>query len=156
MSAPVSREALDFAHIEKRLPDWAGQPYGYISTVTDLNRTRVKKAIRWAIQSRDDIVIVGPTSAPADNIVNIVNRPTSRSLKYIRWNMRYSLTRIRNRIEAALRQHAACEPDATDKAIMENLAADAKAAADQLERNLRLMEILIAKGGSKSPSGTAV
>lgn len=154
-AAPLSREEMDFAHIEKRLPDWAGREYGYIATVSGLTRTRVKRAIRWALEFRRDIVIVGPTSKPGENTLDISPVPTRRSLKYARWNIKYSMTRIRNRIQFVMEQHAAAEIDATDRAIMENLAANARASAEQLERDLVLMEILIAKSGGSGSAGAS-
>lgn len=144
-AAAVSREALDFAHIEKRLPDWTGRDYGFIASVVGLNRSRVKKAIRWALEFRRDIIIEGPTSRPGDNVIDIVTARTTRSLEYARWNQRYVKTRTRNRIQHVMEQHAAMEPNVTDRAIMENIAKNAEASADQLERDLVLMEILLTR-----------
>lgn len=139
---PVSREALDFAHLESHLPAWQGLPYGEIARRVGLNRTRVKRAIRWGIANRDDIVVVGPLSTPGQNTVDIAKKPTTRSVKYGRWNTQYVYSRTVNRIQAVWEQHAATA-SGFQQQVFKNLAASAQANAEALKRDLDLIDALI-------------
>ena len=135
-----SRAEMDFAHIEKSLPTWQNRPYGEISTLTGLTRSRVKNAIRWAATNRDDIVVSAPIPG-RDNRVRVVEQTDKRSLEGISHLGKHATTRTRNvgkRYRIASKNH----PDPAAAAGLADIAETVEDLAKMSQRMQRMASMI--------------
>lgn len=134
-----------------------GKTYGEIAGITGLNRTQVKRALQWGIDNDHTRTIEGPTSRPADNVVEINQTPTVRGTRTDKWNRGYIETRTTNKLLNTAKQKAATETDPLLRPLHQASVAQAEASLAALKSQAAIQDAIEAIQGSNSngESGSA-